>query len=72
VRGRVENLSAAHPTDLRPRGACACLRYKTSHLFIVELGHVEVQDEGELLLQLVVGDVGEEGGFGTLSHLCAC
>ncbi len=31
MRGRVENVSAAHPTDLRPRGAYACLRYKTSH-----------------------------------------
>ncbi len=28
VRRRVENLSAAHPTDLGPRGACAFKRYK--------------------------------------------
>ncbi len=28
MRGRVENLSAAHPTELGPRGACAFKRYK--------------------------------------------
>jgi len=31
VRGLVENLSAAHPTDLRPRGAFAFIGKKSSH-----------------------------------------
>jgi hypothetical protein len=34
VRGRVHTLSAAHPTDLRPRGAFAFIGKKSSqHLF---------------------------------------
>ncbi len=42
VRGRVEDLSAAHPTDLRPRGAFAFIGKNSSHVFLFILYLVRV------------------------------